>query len=256
MTDMFPAGAAFVVGGSGGLGRAVALELARAGTDTALTFLTNAGRAAETVREVQDLGRQASAHRVDVTQPEQVTEAFDAAAARHGRIHTVVFAAGAVVEQSYLSRIEPQTWRRAIDIENFGLVNVFQASVGRMRGWGGGSYVHIGSAGHVAWPKRDGLSVVPKAFNEALLKGIAREEGRYAIRANSVLVGVIEGGMFLKLQARGEFDAEWQRGVLRNLSLPRLGKPQEVGHAVVFLASNRAAYVTGQQISVSGGFGL
>src|SRR3546814_10132583 len=78
-----------------------------------------------------------------------------------------------------------------------------------MRDAGGGSYVHLGSAGHLWFPQRDGLSVVPKAANEAFVKGIAKEEGRHNIRANSVLVGVIEAGMFLELTKRGVLDQAW-----------------------------------------------
>jgi 3-oxoacyl-[acyl-carrier protein] reductase len=114
----------------------------------------------------------------------------------------------------------------------------------------------MGSAGHVWWPAKDGLSVAPKACNEALVKGIAKEEGRHNIRANSVLVGVIEAGMFLELLQRGVFDQKWIDETQKLLALKRWGKPEEVGHAAVFLASSRGAYVTGQQINVSGGFGV
>jgi NAD(P)-dependent dehydrogenase (short-subunit alcohol dehydrogenase family) len=114
----------------------------------------------------------------------------------------------------------------------------------------------LGSAGALSWPKRDGLSVVPKAANEALIRGIAREEGRFGIRANSVLIGVIEAGMFLKLKERGEIDRQWMDNTLGLLALKRFGKPEDVGHAAVFLASARGAYITGQQISVAGGYGV
>ena len=103
-------------------------------------------------------------------------------------------------------------------------------------------------------PMKDGLSVVPKAANEALVKGIAKEEGRHNIRANSLLVGVIEAGMFLELLKRGVFDQKWIDETQKLLALKRWGKPEEVGHAAVFLATNQ--YVTGQQINVSGGFGI
>jgi len=88
------------------------------------------------------------------------------------------------------------------------------------------------------------------------VRGLAREEGVHNIRANSVLVGVIEAGMFLELSRRGVFDEKWTKETLKMLALKRWGKPEEIGHAAVFLASARAAYVTGQQINVSGGFGL
>jgi 3-oxoacyl-[acyl-carrier protein] reductase len=125
-----------------------------------------------------------------------------------------------------------------------------------LRGWGGGSYVHLGSAGHLSWPEGDVMSVAPKAAIEALITGIAREEGRHNIRANTVLLGVIEAGMFLELTKQGVFDETWVKEVQKALALKRWGKPEEVGHAAVFLASNRAAYVTGQRIAVAGGYGL
>ena len=70
------------------------------------------------------------------------------------------------------------------------------------------------------------------------------------------LIGVIEAGMFLELKKQGVFDQEWTEAVQKNLALKRWGQPEEVGYAVVFLASKFAAYITGQQISVAGGYGL
>lgn len=100
------------------------------------------------------------------------------------------------------------------------------------------------------------MSVAPKAAIEALISGIAKEEGRHGIRANTVLLGVIEAGMFLELTRQGVFNEDWVKEVQKGLALKRWGKPEEIGHAVAFLASNRAAYVTGQRIAVSGGYGL
>ena len=116
--------------------------------------------------------------------------------------------------------------------------------------------MHLGSAGDLSWPDKDVLSVAPKAANESLIKAIAREEGKNGIRANSVLIGVIEAGMFLELSKQGVFDDQWTADVQKNLALKRWGQPEEVGHAVVYLASEKAAYVTGQQIAVAGGYGL
>ena len=79
---------------------------------------------------------------------------------------------------------------------------------------------------------------------------------RHNIRANSVLIGVIEAGMFLELSKQGVFDDQWVAEVHKNLALKRWGQAEEVGHAAVFLASNKAAYVTGQQIAVAGGYGI
>lgn len=256
MSEMFPPGAALIFGGTGGIGRAVALEFGRAGSDVAVAYRTNRSVADEMTSALRNLGREATSHAADVAQPAQVETAVAEAAHSHGRLHTIVFAAGPLVEQKYLAEVSSEAWQRAIETEAMGFFNVFRASVGRMREWGGGSFVHLGSAGDLSWPKRDGLSVAPKAANEALTRGIAREEGRFGIRANSVLIGVIEAGMFLKLKERGELDQKWIDETLRTLAIKRFGKPEDIGHAAVFLASNRAVYVTGQQISVAGGYGL
>ena len=146
------------------------------------------------------------------------------------------------------------------DVKNDFILTVYaplsEETLPRLRAGGGGSYVHLGSAGHDRWPERDVLSVAPKAAIEALITGIAREEGVRGIRANTVLLGVIEAGMFLELSRQGVFGEDWVRAVQAGLALKRWGRPEEVADAVVFLASARAAYVTGQRLSVSGGYGL
>jgi len=250
----FPAGAAIVFGGSGGIGQHVAKAFAAAGTDVAIVYRTKKDVAERIAGEIRALGRKASLHQADVTVPEQVEAAVGAAAVAHKRLHTVTWAAGPVVEQMFLGEIKRELWQRSIDIEVHGFFNAVQATLPKLREGGGGSYVHLGSAGHLWWPAKDGLSVVPKAANEAMVKGIAKEEGRNNIRANSILVGVIEAGMFLELLKRGVFDQKWIDKVQEMLAIKRWGKPEEIGAACVFLASN--GYVTGQQINVSGGFGV
>jgi NAD(P)-dependent dehydrogenase (short-subunit alcohol dehydrogenase family) len=254
--DDFPQGAVLVFGGSGGIGQAVALTFARSGADVAVVYRSKKDVAERVAGEIRAAGRKASIHAADVTDPQSIETVVDAALRQHGRIHTVVFAAGPVVEQLLLAETSHALWKKSIDIELHGFFNVIQATLPKLKTGGGGSYVHLGSAGHVWWPAKDGLSVAPKAANEALIRGIAKEEGRNNIRANSVLVGVIEAGMFLELIKRGVFDQAWTDEVQKLLALKRWGKPEEVGHAAVFLASYRGAYVTGQQINVSGGFGV
>jgi len=174
----------------------------------------------------------------------------------HRGIHTLVWAAGPLVEQYAFVDTPEEDWKRAFEVETNGLFAMAKAIVPHMREQGGGSIVHLGSAGHLRWPPRDGLSVIPKAANESLIKGLAREEGEHGIRANSVLVGVIDAGMFHELMTKGAFPAGWEEETKKMLSIKRWGKPEEIGYAVSWLASNKAAYVTGQQINVSGGFGI
>lgn len=250
----FPPGAVVVFGGSGGIGQCIARSFAEAGADVALMYRSKQDVAERVADEITVLGRKATTHAADVTDSAQVQAAVNAALAMHGHIHTVIFAAGPVVEQVTLADTSEALWRRSIEVETHGFFNVVQATLPKLREGGGGSYVHLGSAGHLWWPHNDGLSVVPKAANEALVKGIAKEEGVNNIRANSVLVGVIDVGMFHALLERGVFDQHWIDETKKLLALKRWGQPEEIGHAAVFLASN--GYVTGQQISVSGGFGV
>ena len=250
----FPKGAVLVFGGSGGIGQCVAKSFASAGADVAVVYRSKKEVAERVAGEITAMGRKASTHAGDVTDPAQVQAVVDAAIASHGRIHTVVWAAGPVVEQVSIADTTPALWKKSIDTEVHGFFNAVKATLPHLRVQGGGSYVHLGSAGHLWWPAKDGLSVAPKAANEALVKGIAKEEGRHNIRANSVLVGVIEAGMFLELLKRGVFDQNWIDETHKLLALKRWGQPEEIGSAAVFLATN--GYVTGQQLNVSGGFGI
>jgi NAD(P)-dependent dehydrogenase (short-subunit alcohol dehydrogenase family) len=254
--DMFPHGAAVVFGATGGIGQHVAMALARAGTDVAIMWRSKDELADKLAKDIRAIGRKASTHQCDVTEQGAVRAAIDDVIKQHSRIHTAVWAAGPLVEQVFLADVSDAQWNKAVGIEVNGFFKVARTLIPHMRENGGGSFVHLGSAGDLSWPDKDILSVAPKAANESLIKGIAREEGKYNIRANSILVGVIEAGMFLELTKQGVFDDAWVSEVHKNLALKRWGQPEEVGHAAVFLASNNAAYVTGQQISVAGGYGL
>ncbi|TZG29388.1 SDR family NAD(P)-dependent oxidoreductase [Sphingomonas montanisoli] len=252
----FPEGAVLVFGGSGGIGSVIARSFGEAGTNVAVTYRSNAARADEVVKEIEGLGVHAAAFPADVTDRAQIEKAIADTVARFGRLHSVVFVAGALPVQDYITQYSDEAWHEAIDVEVHGFYNVVRAATPALKAGGGGSFVHLGSAGDIAWANRDGLSVVPKAANEALVKGVAKEEGRFNIRANSVLIGVIEAGMFLKFKEQGVFDDAWIKATYARQGLKRLGKPEEVADAVVFLASNRASYVTGQQIAVAGGYGI
>jgi len=256
MTQDFPDGAAIVFGGSGGIGQGVVLEFARAGTAVAICYRSKQDVAERTAEAVRSCGVGASIHQVDVRDRGQVQAAVAAAAAEHGRIHSAVWGAGPLVPQLYISEISEEHFRNAMEIEVFGFFHATQALLPHFREKGGGSFVHLGSAGQDWWPNKDGLSVAPKAANESLVKGIAKEEGRHEIRANSVLVGVIDAGMFHELTAQGHFGEDWIRETHKLLALKRFGKAEDIGHAAVFFASNQARYITGQTVSVSGGLGV
>jgi NAD(P)-dependent dehydrogenase (short-subunit alcohol dehydrogenase family) len=177
----------------------------------------------------------------------------DELVAARGGLHTVVNAAGAPIAQPYISQADPETFRGVIEGDLAGFFNLVHACLPHLRSDGGGSVVAITSAGLKRFPPGDILSVAPKAGIEALVRGIAREEGRYGVRANCVALGVIEAGMFLKLR-EAELDETWQEAAKANTPLRRFGTAEEVAEAAVFLASTRAGYITGQTLMLDGGY--
>lgn len=252
----FPEGAVIIFGGSGGIGKGSAIEFAKAGSDVAIVYYSKKEVADATVKELEELGIKASAHQADVRKKSDVERAVNEAISVHSRIHSVLWGAGPVVPQVLIAEWTDEMVRDSIEIEVFGFYNAVRTIIPHMREKGGGSFVHLGSAGDDWWPKLDGLSVGPKAANEALIRGIAKEEGEYEIRANSILVGVIDAGQFKVGQEAGTFDEEWERETKKLLPLRRWGTPADIGQAAVFFSSNRGNYVTGQTIAVSGGFGV
>ncbi|WP_375195668.1 SDR family NAD(P)-dependent oxidoreductase [Sphingobium sp.] len=252
----FPEGCALLFGGSGGIGSGISKVFAQAGCDIAITYRNNADRAEQVAAEARKAGRMATIHAADVTRAGDIDAVVEDVIAAHGRIHTVIWAAGPLVNQRYLSSTPMEEWRHAFDVEVHGFLCVVQRIIPHMRDLGGGSFVTLGSAGHDWWPARDGMSVAVKASNEQLVQGIAKEEGRHRIRANSVLVGVIDAGQLHELTRLGQIDQRWIDNSHRLLCLKRWGTAEEIGHACLFFASNEAGYVTGQRISVSGGFGV
>jgi NAD(P)-dependent dehydrogenase (short-subunit alcohol dehydrogenase family) len=251
----FPDGVAVVIGGSGGVGSVICEKLAQAGTDVVLTYHQNAQRAEAVADTIRRRGRRAGTFPLSVSDSAAVSASFGTVIQQYARIHTVVIAAGSSIPMRYISQLQDDDWKRVMDADVNGFFHVVRAALPHLREKGG-SFVHISSAGVRRWPVRDGLSVIPKAAIDALMRGIAREEGRFGIRANSVALGVIEAGMFLRFKETQELDEQWMRTAIANTPLRRFGAAEEVAETVVFLASRKAAYITGQTIFLDGGYGI
>ena len=253
--DAFPSGVSLVIGGSGGMGAAICKALAESGSNVALTYYQNRTNAHASAEHVRQAGQSASIHQLDMSDSKSVAQVVQEIAAKL-RIHTVVIAAGSDISQKYISKIEPDEWQAVVSNDLNGFFNVVHATLPHMRSQGGGTYVHISSTGVHRWPRKDALSVAPKAAIDSLIKGIAKEEGRFNIRANSVAIGVINAGIFKRLCDDGTFDQAWLDYSRQALCIQRWGEAKEVADAVTFLASNKATYITGQTLSVDGGFGV
>lgn len=228
---------ALVVGGSGGIGAACCRALAR-DHHVVLTYGRNATAAEEVVRSIVDAS--GSAEAVSLSLPDGQAPSFSS-------LDTLVFAAGADIGQPYVSDLDPQALRDAVDIEVHGFFGVVKAALPALRE-AGGSVVLVSSAGIRRYPPGDVLSVAPKAAAEAVIKAIAKEEGRYGVRANAVAVGVVEAGIFHRI----DWDDAWIAAAKRNIPLRRFGRAEDVAEAVAFLAS--ATYITGQVLHVDGGY--
>lgn len=251
----FPEGVAVVIGGSGGVGSVICEKLARAGTDVVLTYHQNAQRADSVAATIRQIGRRAGVYPLSVSDAAAASAFVSAVIQQYTRIHTVVIAAGSSIPMRYLSQLQEDDWKRVIDADVNGFFYLVRAALPHLREQGG-SFIHISSAGVRRWPVRDGLSVIPKAAIDALMRGIAREEGRFGVRANCVALGVIEAGIFLRFRETKELDEQWMRAAIANTPLRRFGSAEEVADTVVFLASRKAAYITGQTIFLDGGYGI
>ncbi len=254
MQEFAEGGVALVAGGSGGLGRAVCERLARAGIRVALTYRSRADHAEEAAAAVRAAGGQATILELDLERADVVASLVEGLVSEHGPLQTVIHAVGSDIPMRFISQIDAETWQRVLHADIDGFFHLVRASLPHLRK-AKGSLVALTSAGLRRYPARDVLSVAPKAAIQALVQGIAREEGRYGVRANSVAIGVIDAGIFQRLQ-RTELAPEWIEAARENAALGRFGSAEEVAEATVFLASRRASYITGQTLFVDGGFSI
>jgi len=237
---------ALVTGGARGIGRAIALELAAAGCAVAIGDLL-AGEA-ETV--TAEIGRNAIAVPLDITDSAAVAAAVATVGERLGPVDIAVNNAGWDELRPFLKTDEP-FWDRVIDINYKGCLRVTKAVLPGMvdRGWG--RLVNIASDAGRVGSSLESVYAGAKGGVIAFTKTIAREVARSGVTANCVCPGPTRTPLLEGMA--GEGGDRFIDALTRAVPMRRLGEPEDIAAAVAFLASDRAGYVTGQTLSVSGG---
>ncbi len=253
--DFPTGGCAVVIGGSGGIGRAIAVQLAERGCDVALSFFKGSARADETASLVRSAGQEVHVGQVDLREEAEVRRFVDEAAQHFGGVHTAIYAAGPYIPMRFIGQQPAATFREVMEHDTFGCFHLIQAVLPHLR-TAKGSFTAIVTPAVRRYAVRDILSAAPKAAIEQLVKGLAAEEGRFGVRANAVGVGVITDGLYHALVESGDFDQRFLDASRQVMALKRLGTADEVAEGVVFLASARARWITGQTLMIDGGYAL
>jgi len=247
---------AVVTGASRGLGRAIALELAREGCDLAVCARGEADLG-EAVDELETTGVSVFSEVVDVAAAAEIAGFVQGAAVALGGVDVLVNNAGGARPGNFESLTEDD-WRADIDVKLFSMIRCSREVLPHMRARGGGRIVNI-NAVYGRYPHPDFFATsVNRAACLSFTKALAFELGPENILVNSVNIGFVESSQWERIRQRRAPDLEPEeffRRTAAEVPLGRFGRPEEVSGLVAFLASDRASYITGASIDVAGGFG-
>ncbi len=236
----------FVTGGSRGIGRAIAVAFAKAGGTVAISYAGNEAAAQETLALIEAAGGKGKAHKFDVADTAACGAAIDAIVAEHGRIDVLVNNAGVAID-GLTVRVKDDDWDKTLDTNLKGAFALIRAVTRPMMKQRQGSIINLtsvvgemGNGGQAAY-------AASKAGLIGLTKSIAKELASRNIRCNAVSPGFIDTDMTAKIPEAS------RAKMMEAIPLGKLGSADDVAHAVLFLASDYAAYVTGEVLKVNGG---
>jgi len=237
---------AIVTGGSRGIGRATSIALAQAGALVLVNYRSNEEAAQETVRLIEKGGGQAALLAFDVADPDSVERSIKEAVTRHGGIDILVNNAGISIDQLLL-RVSAKdletTWATNVN----GAVYCAKACIRPMMKKRWGRIINLSSVVAESGNAGQAVYASSKAALLGLTRSLAREYASRGITVNAVAPGFIETDM------TGDLPEAARQGIVDQTPLGRIGRPEEVAAAVVFLASEEASYITGQVVRVNGG---
>jgi 3-oxoacyl-[acyl-carrier protein] reductase len=237
---------ALVTGSSRGIGRAIALELAKSGFSVVINNDEKPQEKIEVMNEIKKIGQQAIYIQVDVSDPDQVDEMIKKILNEFGRIDILVNNAGVVMDKK-LENMSIEQWNRVISVNLTGTFNCTKSVIKYMKEQGGGKIVNIASVVGEIGNFGQSNYAASKGGVIAFTKTVAKEYAKDGILVNAVAPGFINTKMVQNIPERV------MQKILDQIPLGRLGAPDEVAKLVCFLASDDANYITGQVININGG---
>jgi NAD(P)-dependent dehydrogenase (short-subunit alcohol dehydrogenase family) len=186
MSLSFEAGAAIIAGGSGGIGEGIARAFASAGIAVVITYHNSESKALAIRSSIEASGGVCDCQQVDLADAAQVELLYAGARQRFGRIAHVVYAAGPSFNFNFIGAIPLEEWHRVVDVDINGAFHLIQRAANLFKEQGGGNLAAIVTSAVERVPIRDIMSAAPKAAIEMLVRGLAKEYGRFGVRANCV----------------------------------------------------------------------
>ncbi len=240
---------AVVTGGSRGIGRAVALELARRGAKVVVNYNRSPEAAESVVNEIKAAGGEAAAFQADVSETAAAQSLIKYAVDTFGDLHILVNNAG-ITKDMLIMMMSEEDWDAVLDTNLKSTFNCSKAAVKHMMRKRYGRIINIASvAGQMGNPGQTNYSA-SKAGQIGFTKALAREVAARNITVNAVAPG------FVDTEILSSMAPEVLEAALKLVPLARKAQPEEIGYAVAFLARDQAAYVTGQALGVDGGMAM
>ena len=251
-----------VTGGGSNIGRAISLAFAREGACVAIADIDEA-QAGKVAQEAETIGAKAAmVIKTDVTIADSATAMAKAVAEKFGRIDVLVNNVGWTFDRLFLEKPREE-WEREVQLNLWSVINCTQAVLGGMVEQRSGVVISVGSDAGRMGEYREAVYGACKAGVIALCKSLAREYGRYGIRFNVVCPGTTMPSsdddigalsMWNESHVKSWNTPEMRERIAKAYPLRRVGTPEDVAPAIVFLASRQASFITGQTLSTSGGY--